>query len=31
MITFSEAQIAAWLSPLIWPFVRVLALFTTAP
>ena len=31
MISFSEAQIAAWLSPLIWPFVRVLALFTTAP
>ena len=31
MIFFSEAQIAAWLSPLIWPFVRVLALFTTAP
>ncbi len=28
MISFSEAQIAAWLSPLIWPFVRVLALFT---
>lgn len=31
MISFSEAQIAAWLSPLIWPFVRVLALFTSAP
>ena len=31
MISFSEAQIAAWLSPLIWPFVRVLTLFTTAP
>ncbi len=31
MITFSEAQLVAWLSPLIWPFLRVLALFTAAP
>lgn len=31
MITFSEAQITAWLSPLIWPFLRTLALFTSAP
>lgn len=31
MISFSEAQIMAWLSPVIWPFVRVLALFTAAP
>lgn len=31
MITFSEAQIAAWLSPIFWPFVRVLAVFTAAP
>ncbi len=31
MITFSEAQIAGWLSPLIWPFLRTLALFTSAP
>jgi flagellar biosynthetic protein FliR len=27
----SEAQLAAWISPIFWPFVRVLALFTSAP
>jgi flagellar biosynthesis protein FliR len=31
MLTFSEAQLAQWLAPLLWPFLRVLALFTTAP
>ncbi|MBA3591394.1 flagellar biosynthetic protein FliR [Methylibium sp.] len=31
MLTVSEAQLTAWLSPLIWPFLRVLALFTSAP
>lgn len=31
MITFTEAQLAAWLSPVVWPFLRVLALFTSAP
>ena len=31
MITFSEAQIMAWLSPILWPFLRVLALFSVAP
>lgn len=31
MLTFSEAQLTAWLTPLLWPFLRVLALFTTAP
>lgn len=31
MITVSEAQLVAWLSPVIWPFLRVLALFTAAP
>lgn len=31
MITFSEAQLTAWLSLLIWPFLRTLALFTSAP
>jgi flagellar biosynthetic protein FliR len=30
-MTFSEAQLTAWLSPLIWPFLRTLALFTSAP
>lgn len=31
MITFNEAQLLQWLSPLLWPFVRVLALFSTLP
>jgi flagellar biosynthetic protein FliR len=31
VITITEAQLAAWISPVFWPFVRVLALFTTAP
>lgn len=31
MITFTEAQIVAWLSPIIWPFLRVLAVFSSAP
>jgi flagellar biosynthesis protein FliR len=31
MITFSEAQILAWVTPLLWPFLRALALFTSLP
>ncbi|MCF8209920.1 MAG: flagellar biosynthetic protein FliR [Rhodoferax sp.] len=31
MITFTEAQIAAWVSPIFWPFLRTLAVFTSAP
>jgi flagellar biosynthetic protein FliR len=31
MITFSEAQLVAWVSPILWPFLRVLALFTAMP
>lgn len=31
MVTFSEAQLMAWLSPLFWPFLRFLAIFTAAP
>ena len=31
MFTFNEAQVAAWLSPMVWPFLRVLALFAAAP
>ena len=31
MITFTEAQILAWVSPLVWPFLRVLALFGAMP
>ncbi|MFY9513131.1 MAG: flagellar biosynthetic protein FliR [Rubrivivax sp.] len=31
MISFTEAQILAWITPLVWPFLRVLALFTAMP
>jgi flagellar biosynthetic protein FliR len=31
MITFSEAELQAWLTPLLWPFLRALALFTSLP
>ncbi|APW41636.1 flagellar biosynthetic protein FliR [Rhodoferax saidenbachensis] len=31
MFSVTEAQIAAWVSPLLWPFLRVLAMFTAAP
>ena len=31
MVSFSEAQIYAWISPILWPFLRVLAVFTVAP
>lgn len=31
MLTFSEAQLMAWLTPVLWPFLRVLGVFTTAP
>lgn len=31
MIGFSEEQIVTWLSPVIWPFLRVLAMFSVAP
>ena len=31
MISFSEAELIAWLSPLFWPFIRVLALFSAMP
>jgi flagellar biosynthetic protein FliR len=31
MLTFNEAQVAAWLLPLLWPFIRALALFGSAP
>lgn len=29
--TFDEAQIAAWVAPIFWPFLRILAVFTSAP
>ncbi len=31
MITISEAQLMAWISPIFWPFLRILAVFTSAP
>lgn len=31
MVSFTEAQILAWVSAWIWPFFRMLGLFTTAP
>lgn len=31
MITFSEAQLMAWVSPVFWTFLRVLAVFSSAP
>ena len=31
MISVTEAQLAAWISPIFWPFLRILAVFTTAP
>lgn len=31
MIGFTEAQIMAWLTPILWPFLRILGLFTSAP
>jgi flagellar biosynthetic protein FliR len=31
VITFTEQQLLAWITPLIWPFLRALALFTTLP
>ncbi len=31
MLTFTDAQVLAWLTPIVWPFVRVLALFGSLP
>ncbi|MFO1336639.1 MAG: flagellar biosynthetic protein FliR [Burkholderiaceae bacterium] len=31
MITVTEAQLLAWLTPVLWPFLRVLALFQAMP
>ncbi len=31
MVTFTEAQLMAWVSPVFWPFLRVLAVFSAAP
>jgi flagellar biosynthetic protein FliR len=31
VISFTEAQVLAWITPLVWPFLRALALFTSMP
>jgi flagellar biosynthesis protein FliR len=31
VISFSEAQILGWVTPLLWPFLRALALFSALP
>ena len=31
MLTFTDAQVLAWITPLLWPFLRVLALFGALP
>ena len=31
MLTFTEAQVLAWITPILWPFLRVLALFASLP
>ena len=31
MISLTEAQLVAWISPILWPFLRILAVFTAAP
>ena len=31
MVSFTEAELIAWLSPLFWPFIRVVSLFSALP
>ena len=31
MLTFTEAQVLAWITPIVWPFLRVIALFGALP
>jgi flagellar biosynthetic protein FliR len=31
VISLTESQLMAWLTPILWPFLRVLAVFTSAP
>lgn len=31
MLTFTDTQVLAWITPLLWPFLRVLALFGSLP
>jgi flagellar biosynthetic protein FliR len=31
VLTFTDTQVLAWITPILWPFLRVLALFGTLP
>jgi flagellar biosynthetic protein FliR len=31
MLTFTDADVLAWVTPILWPFLRVLALFSVLP
>ena len=31
MLTFTEAQLLGWVTPILWAFLRVLALLGTLP
>ncbi len=31
MLTFTDAQVLGWITPILWPFLRVLALFGALP
>jgi flagellar biosynthetic protein FliR len=31
VLTFTEAQLLGWVTPILWPFLRVLALFSALP
>jgi flagellar biosynthetic protein FliR len=31
VLTFTDAQVLAWVTPILWPFLRVLALFSALP
>jgi len=31
MLTFTDTQVMAWITPILWPFLRVLALFSSLP
>jgi flagellar biosynthetic protein FliR len=31
VLTFTDAQVLAWITPILWPFLRVLALFSALP
>jgi flagellar biosynthesis protein FliR len=31
MLTFTEAQVLEWITPILWPFIRILALFGAMP